>query len=91
MSQHEFEDIDARLARLAAGTVGLQARAGFSSRVMQRISQEPAGALVALRLPAARFFPVGLLAAALAMVWAVSVTSQVNEALAVSDDQELPW
>lgn len=89
MSQDE--DIDARLARLAAGTAELRPRAGFSSRVMQRIGQEPPGTLYALNTPARRFLPLGMLAAALAMVWAVSVSSQVDEAMAASDDTELAW
>jgi hypothetical protein len=85
------EDIDARLARLAAGTAELRPRAGFSSRVMQRIGQEQLGTLYALSTPARRFLPLGMLVAALAMVWAVSVSSQVDEAMAASDDTELSW
>jgi hypothetical protein len=69
------EDIDARLARLMAGTEGVGPRPGFSNRVMTRIAEEPPG----------------MLAACLAMVWAVSVTSQVDEALAAGDDTELSW
>jgi hypothetical protein len=87
---HE-EDIDARFARLTASTAELGPRPGFSSRVMQRIGQEQLGTLYALNAPARRFLPLGMLAAALAMVWAVSVSSQVNEALAASDDTELSW
>jgi hypothetical protein len=34
---------------------------------------------------------VGVLAAALALVWAVSVRGEVNEAMAVSDDMEVSW
>ena len=41
--------------------------------------------------PARRFVPLGMLAAAMAMVWAVSVSSQVDEAMAASDDTELSW
>ena len=85
------EEIDARLARLASGTEELRPRAGFSGRVMQRIGQEQLGTLYALNAPARRFLPLGMLAAVLAMVWAVSVSSQVNEALATSDDTELSW
>jgi hypothetical protein len=87
---HE-EDIDARLARLAGATAAVGPSAGFSSRVMQRIAEEPAAGLAALRLPARRFFPVGVLALALALFWAVSVQSEVSEAMAVSDDTELSW
>lgn len=85
------EDIDAKLARLASATAGVRPRADFSSLVMQRIGQEQLGTLFALRAPARRFLPLGMLAAALAMFWAVSVDSQVNEALASSDDVELAW
>jgi hypothetical protein len=85
------QDIDARLARLAAATAELRPRAGFSNRVMQQIGDEQLGTLFALRVPARRFLPLGMLAAALAMVWAVSVNSQVNEAMAASDDTELSW
>jgi hypothetical protein len=87
----EHEDMDARLARLASATDGVTPRAGFSNRVMARIGQEQLGTLLALRAPARRFIPFGMLAAALALVWAVSVDSQVNEALAASDDVELSW
>ena len=82
-------DIDARVTRLAAATASLRPRADFSSRVMQRIAEEHPSGLLALRLPARRFFPIGMLAAALALVWAVSVDNQVSEALATSDDTEL--
>jgi hypothetical protein len=85
------DDIDARLARLAAATAEVKPRAGFSHRVMQRIGQEQLGAWYALGTPARRFFPLGMLAAALALVWAVSASSQVDEALAASDDTELSW
>jgi hypothetical protein len=87
---HE-QDIDARLSRLAAATAPVRPRADFSSRVMQRVTAEQPGTLLALRTPAWRFFPVGLLAAALAIFWAVSVDNQVNEAVASSDDTELSW
>lgn len=87
---HE-EDIDARLARLASATQGITPSAGFNSRVMQRIGDEPAPTLVALRAPAFRFFPIGMLAAALALFWAVSVDGEVTEAMAASDDLELSW
>jgi hypothetical protein len=85
------EDIDEKLARLAGATEGVRPRADFSLRVMQRIGQEQLGTLHALRTPARRFLPLGMLAAAAAMFWAVSVDSQVNEALASSDDMELVW
>jgi hypothetical protein len=88
---HENEDMDERLARLSDATASLGPSAGFSSRVMQRIAEEPAAGLTALRLPAWRFFPIGALAAALALFWAVSVQGEVDEAMAVSDDTELSW
>jgi hypothetical protein len=87
---HE-EDIDARLARLATATANVRPRADFSNRVMQRIGSEQVLGLSALRAPASRFLPFGMLAAALAVVWAVSVNQQVNEAVASSDDTELAW
>lgn len=89
MSQEE--DIDARLARLASATARVQPRADFSNRVMARVGDEQAFALSELRAPASRFLPFGMLAAALAMIWAVSVNDQVNEAVASSDDVELSW
>jgi hypothetical protein len=85
------DDIDARLARLASATERVAPRADFSARVMARIGEEQLSPLLALRAPARRFLPLGMLAAALAMVWAVSVSNQVNEALASSDDTELSW
>lgn len=88
---HDDRDIDARLARLSGATETVGPRRGFSNRVMQRIGREPVGTLVALQRPAWRLFPVGVLAAALALVWAASVRGQVNEAMAASDDTELAW
>jgi hypothetical protein len=85
------EDIDAKLLRLANATGDVGPRAGFSNRVMARIQDEAHITWFALSTPARRFFPLGMLAACLAMVWAVSVTSQVDEALAASDDTELAW
>ena len=85
------EDIDARLARLAAATENVRPRADFGPRVMARIGQEQPGGLYALSTPARHFFPLGVFMAALAMVWAVSVSGQVNEAMAASDDTELSW
>jgi hypothetical protein len=85
------EDIDARLARLTAATAEVRPRADFSHRVMARIGQEQLGTLYALNTSARRFFPLGMLAAALALVWAVTASSQVDEAMAASDDTELSW
>ncbi len=85
-------NIDEKLARLAGATAGVVPRADFSSRVMQRIGQEQSlGTLYELRVPARRFLPLGMLAAAMAMFWAVSVDGQVDEALASTDDMELVW
>lgn len=85
----EDHDIEALLARLAEATQGVRPRAGFSARVMQRIGAEEAATVLQLRVPARRFLPVGMLVAALALVWAVSVNSQVDEAMALGDDTEL--
>lgn len=87
---HE-EDIDARLARLAKATEGVRPRADFSQRVMREITAPAPLSVTALRAPAGRFLPFGMLAAAAALIWAVSVDNQVNEALASSDDMELVW
>jgi len=87
---HE-EDIDARLSRLAQATENLRPRADFSHRVMSRIAAERTPSLAALGAPARRFLPFGMLAAAAALIWAVSVNNQVNEAVASSDDTELTW
>jgi hypothetical protein len=88
---HEHEDIDARLARLASATSGIQPRPGFAQQVMQRIGPEPVFTLAALQRPALRILPVFALAAALSLVWAASVQGDVYEAMAVSDDTELSW
>lgn len=88
---HDSDDLDARLARLSDATAGVRPRPGFSARVMSCIGQEQLGTLWALKTPTRRFFPIGMLAAALALVWAVSVDDQVNEALAINDDVELSW
>ena len=87
---HE-QDIQARFSRLANATAGIEPRADFSGRVMQRIGREQLGLLFALRAPARRSLPAFMLAAALALVWAVSVNRQVNEAVASSDETEQAW
>jgi len=84
-------ELDERLARLGSGTSDIRARPGFSSRVMARVAQEQLGGIFALGAPARRFLPLGMLAAAAALVWAVSINSQVDEAIATSDDTELAW
>ena len=91
MSHDQHLDVDARLARLASATANIRPRTDFSSLVMQRIALEPLSPLLALRTPAWRFLPLGMVAAALALMWAVSVDGQVNEAMAASDDTELSW
>jgi hypothetical protein len=88
---HDDRELDARLARLSEATSGITPRAGFGSRVMARIAQEQPSTLFALGAPARRFFPLGMLAAALALFWAVSVDNQVDETLAAGADTELVW
>lgn len=83
--------IDDELARLGRATAQVRPRADFSARVMERIGHEQLGTLYVLGTTARRFFPLGVLAAAAAMFWAVSVDSQVSEALASTDDLELMW
>jgi hypothetical protein len=85
------EDIDARLSRLAKATEAIRPRADFSSRVMRGIEAERAFSLASLRAPASRFLPFGMLAAAAALIWAVAVNNQLNEAVASSDEMELTW
>jgi hypothetical protein len=58
---------------------------------MARVAQEQLGSILALGASARRFLPLGMLAAAAALVWAVSVNSQVDEAIATGDDTELAW
>jgi|GEM_PF-3509424 len=90
--QDDANDMQARFSAFSARTAGISARPGFSDRVMARLQREPASGLLELRLPAWRLLPVGVLAAALALVWAASASSDVNEALAVGyDDVELQW
>jgi hypothetical protein len=86
---HDDADLDARLARLGQATAGIEPRADFATRVMQRIEQEPAGMLISLQVPARRFFPISMVAAAVALLWAVAVDRQVDEVMATSDDVEL--
>ena len=71
------EDIDARLSRLAAATEQVGPRFDFSNRVMQRIGQEQLGTLYALGKPARRFVPLGMLAAAMAML--ETVVAKITE------------
>jgi uncharacterized membrane protein len=89
---HEYEDpIDARFSDLAQRTHDVQARAGFSARVMARVAAEPRAGLGLVRLRAWHVLPFSALAA-LSVLWAVSASSAVNEELAASyDDVELEW
>lgn len=85
------EDIDARLARLASATQGVRPRPDFSSRVESRIREEQLRGLLALGVPARRLLPLGMLTAALALVWAATVNSQLDEWIASGDEVELSW
>jgi hypothetical protein len=83
--QNELEDIDQRLARLASSTEGLHASTGFSARVMQAIDAEALpGFWENAWFSSRRLLPVAVIAAVLAVGWAVQVDRSVDDELATS-------
>lgn len=68
-------------------------RAGFSDRVMRAVEGERVGLLAFVPRASKRFVPVAAVAAAAAIVWAVTAMRDADDATASSDDttEEIAW
>lgn len=88
------EEIEARLARIAAATQGLRPRGDFGARVMRALEPEAQRLAFGGMLWSAgrRLVPIAALAAVAALVWAVRTDGVVEDALAASYDvTEVEW
>lgn len=92
MNGEQDGSLDGRLARLGEGTAGLRPRGGFNDRVMLAVRASRPGLFESVLRPARAMVPVALMAAALAMGWAVRADRAAELALASSYDVvELEW
>jgi len=80
------------LDELLEKTKDVGPRAGFSDRVMRAAEAERVGLLAFLPRASKRFVPIAALAAAAAVVWAVTAMRDADDATASSDDTaEVEW
>ncbi len=80
------------LDELLEKTGGVQPRAGFSDRVMHAVEGERVGMLAFVPRASKRFVPIAALAAAAAIVWAVTAIRDADDATASSDESaEAEW
>lgn len=92
MTGERDETLDGRLARLGGATGGLRPRGGFNDRVMRAVHASRPGFFESVLRPARAMVPVALMAAALAMGWAVRTDHAADQALASSFDVvEMEW
>ena len=86
MSSDVHDAIDERLARLATDTASLRPRGGFDDRVMQAVAASRSPFADGLFRAARGFVPAALLAAVLAVGWAVQTGHDADRALASGFD-----
>ena len=80
------------LDELLEKTGGVSPRAGFSDRVMRAVEGERVGLISFGPRPSKRFVPIAAIAAAAAIVWAVTAIRDADDATASSDDSaEVEW
>ena len=80
------------LDELLEKTSGVVPRAGFSDRVMHAVEGERVGLLAFVPRASKRFVPIAAVAAAAAVVWAVTAIRDADDATASSDDTaEVAW
>jgi len=93
MKREVDEAMDERLAGIGRRTAALRPRAGFDDRVMRAVKASGSPGLFEDVLRAARaMVPVAVMAAALAMGWAVRTDQAADMSLAASFDAvELEW
>ena len=81
-----------QLDELLDKTRDVEARAGFSDRVMHAVERERVGLFAFVPRASKRFVPIAALAAAAAVVWAITAMRDADDATASSDDSaELEW
>ena len=86
------DEVDEKLERLAAETAGIRASAHFSSRVMGALpAAAPSGLWLDVNAAAKWLMPVFAVAAAFAVVWAISAQEATSEAMASTETAELEW
>lgn len=93
MKREVDEAMDERLASIGRRTAALRPRPGFDDRVMRAVKSSAAPGLFEDVLRSARaMVPVAVMAAALAMGWAVRTDQAADMSLAASFDAvELEW
>jgi hypothetical protein len=79
------------LDELLAKTEGVAPNTGFSDRVMRAVEGERFGLLAFVPRASKRFVPVAALAAAAALVWAVTAVRDADDATASDDTAEVEW
>lgn len=88
----DVEDIDERLARLAAKTHEIYPSAGFTARVMGAVAPKSPAWFSTLGTAAQRFLPVAIVVAATALFWAYQTDVTVDAELAASyGAMEVDW
>ncbi len=88
----EVNDIDVRLAGLAARTDGVRPSAGFTARVMGAVAPEPLAWFATMGSAARRFLPAAVVVAAMALFWAYQTDVAVESELAASyGSVEVDW
>ncbi len=93
MKREVDEAMDERLAKIGQRTATLRPRGGYSDRVMRAVQASQGVGVIDGMLGAARaFMPVAVMAAALAVGWAVRADRAADLALASSFDAvEMEW
>jgi hypothetical protein len=80
------------LDELLEKTKDVKPRDGFPDRVMHAVQAERVGLLAFVPRASRRFVPIAALAAAAAVVWAVTAIRDADDATASSDDSvEVAW
>ena len=79
------------LDELLEKTRDIEPRAGFSDRVMRAASAERVGLLAFVPRASKRFVPIAAIAAAAAIVWAVTAARDADDATASDDSTEVEW
>ena len=93
MKREVDEAMDERLAKIGQRTAALRPRVGYSDRVMRAVQASQGVGMIDGMLGAARaFMLVAVMAAALAVGWAVRTDRAADLALASSFDAvEMEW
>lgn len=92
MTREHDETLEQRLARLGAGTAAVRPRGGFNDRVMRAVQSSRPSLFDGVLRSARAMVPVALVAAALAVGWAVRTDRAADMALAASFDAvETEW